>query len=1180
VSADGFDDVVVGASLYDGGHTDEGRVHVYLGSASGLAASPVWTAESDQASASFGASVGSAGDMNGDGRDDVIVGAPLYDGGQTDEGRAVVYLGSTSGVESTVFWAAESDQASAQLGVSVASAGAVNGDCFADVIAGANLYDAGQTDEGRAFVYYGAAEDVTSPAPWSARSDQESAQLGYSVASAGDVNGDGYDDVIVGANLYDNGETNEGRAFLYLGSAGGVGAVAAWTAESDQASAGFGFSVASAGDVNADGYDDVVVGAVGFDGGNTNEGRAHLYLGSAGGLGASAAWTGESDQDFGNFGYSVASAGDVNDDGYADVIVGAPYATNGQSNEGRAFVFLGSASGLAASAVWIGESNQALSEYGYVVASAGDVNADGRDDVIVGAPRYTNGQSQEGRAYLYLGSSSGVTSSAAWTAESDQASALFGQSVAGAGDVNGDGRHDVLVGAPDYDNGQANEGRASLYLGSGTAVATTAAWTLELDQANVQLGQSVASAGDVDGDGYADVIVGAYNHDDGWTDRGRAQVHLGSAYGVAATPFWIGTADGNTTRYGFAVASAGDIAGTGRDAVIVGAYALDGAETDEGYAFVYDVRYSRGGDDDGDGVCNRDDVCDGADDAVDGDGDGVADGCDPCPVDNPDDGDGDGICDSDPKPLTVGWQYEVTAFTPDAIAIGDVHAASGRELVIVSEGTPWYEPDPASGTGKVIVLKSDGTSFPGGGAFLPAPGRDIMGFPLIEDLYGDGMAELLVGEFQGEAASGTTFALAMAGNDVTGVWEHAPRGYPGLWNMGASAGDVNGDGSRELVIPSWDGVVAVVEPGSGATTTSFDVFAAYGERLYGHAAIADVDGGGWDEIVVAGAVTGRVIALSVDGGGNLVPVFVGDPLPGGRRVVGSGPAVGDLDGDGEPEMVVAATDASPAAVYAYSYGHGDGCKYAWEATGGGDYYWTSPVIGDVDAAVGGDAEVVVMSNDGVLSVLGATAEVPGACAAGAVVRAQPIGGGGSAWFTPALADLTGGSGLDVVAATYTTIEVIDVEADGDVAFERIEASATFYPSAVVEAGPGGGAEGARIYVSGWLDGKVHQLLTPANSKVPADEWLTFMGGNMRTGARTGAPWGRGHGSSPVAGPARVSTLAQPGPAGDAEGMQRYGTMAGAPGAGAAARRSRALIDPGPGGHGGGADRPDPRHMPR
>ena len=154
------------------------------------------------------------------------------------------------------------------------------------------------------------------------------------MGTAGDVNGDGYADVIVGADSYDNGQGNEGAAWVYLGSAAGLSATAAWMAEGNQASAWFGHSVGTAGDVNGDGYADVIVGARWYSNGQASEGAAFVYLGSAAGLGAAAAWTGEGNQEGAYFGHSVGTAGDVNGDGYADVIVGAPDYDNG-SHEGR-----------------------------------------------------------------------------------------------------------------------------------------------------------------------------------------------------------------------------------------------------------------------------------------------------------------------------------------------------------------------------------------------------------------------------------------------------------------------------------------------------------------------------------------------------------------------------------------------------------------------------------------------------------------------------------------------------------------------------------------------------------------------------------------------------------------------------------------------------------------------------
>ena len=590
VNGDGYADVIVSAEAYDNGETDEGRAYVYHGSAAGLSTIPAWTAESNQGSAFFGYSVATAGDVNGDGYADVIVGTQVFDNGQTNEGGAFAYYGSPTGLATSPAWTAEGDQANANFGVSVATAGDVNGDGYADVVVGAHFYDNVESNEGRAFAYYGSAAGLSTGAGWTAESDQVGASFGVSVATAGDVNGDGYSDVIVGARFYDNGESNEGRAFVYYGAAAGPATTAAWTGESDQAEAEFGTSIATAGDVNGDGYSDVIVGAPRYDNGGTDEGRAFVYLGSQAGLATSAAWSVAGDHDQAQFSYSVSTAGDVNGDGYSDVIIGALQYSSGSGGEGRAYVYHGSASGLATNPSWTTTGGQIGDQYGNSVSTAGDVNGDGYSDVVVGAGLYDNGQSNEGRAFVYLGAPSGLGASPAWTAESDLADAAFGVSVSTAGDVNGDGYSDVIVGASSYTNGESEEGRAYLYLGSSTGLSASPAWTAEGDQADAVFGRCVATAGDVNGDGYSDVIVGAPQYSNGFTFEGRAYIYLGSALGLAASPAW--TADGgqNGAYFGFSAATAGDVNGDGYSDVIVGAYLFDVTSpsfADGGQVFLY-----------------------------------------------------------------------------------------------------------------------------------------------------------------------------------------------------------------------------------------------------------------------------------------------------------------------------------------------------------------------------------------------------------------------------------------------------------------------------------------------------------------------------------------------------------------------------------------------------------------
>jgi hypothetical protein len=370
-------------------------------------------------------------------------------------------------------WTAEANQIGADFGWSVATAGDVNGDGYADVIVGARNYDNGEEDEGAAFVWLGSAQwlganGIPSNADWRAEGNQAGAYFGVSVASAGDVNGDGYSDVIAGAEWHDNGQVDEGRAYVYHGSASGPSAAPSWTEERNQAGEYFGYSVASAGDVNGDGFSDVIVGAPEYDGSHVDEGRAWVFHGSSSGLASAAAWFADIDQAETQFGASVATAGDVNGDGFSDVIVGAWLYDHGQADEGQAFVYLGSATGLGAAASWTADGDQASAHFGWSVASAGDVDGDGTSDVIVGAPDRDNGQQSEGQAFVYLGSATGLGALAAWSAESDQGSACFGSSVAPVGDVTGDGFGDVIIGAKWYDNGEGQEGRAYIFYGNGT----------------------------------------------------------------------------------------------------------------------------------------------------------------------------------------------------------------------------------------------------------------------------------------------------------------------------------------------------------------------------------------------------------------------------------------------------------------------------------------------------------------------------------------------------------------------------------------------------------------------------------------------------------------------------------------------------------------------------------------
>ncbi len=587
VNGDGYDDVIVGAWGYTDGELREGAAFVYLGSEDGLAESPCWTQQSNNEDARFGHAVSSAGDVNGDGYDDIIIGAHYYSNGDTREGAAFVYLGSPSGPSSTAAWIVEGNQYAAYLGKAVSAAGDVNADGYADVIVGVPGYYGGQSNEGQARVYLGSASGLASTYVWSAESNQVDSRFGSAVSEAGDVNADGYCDVIVGARMYDYGEIDEGLVMVYHGTSYGLQSTAAWYKDGNQAGARFGSAVSTAGDINGDGYADVIIGAPAYDNGENDEGKVWIYFGSPDGLRFNASWTQEGNSTTAWFGAAVSGAGDVNGDGLTDVIIGAPYYDGTYADEGAAYVYHGYTGPLSWLPLWTQEGGAIEDRFGTSVASAGDVNGDGFDDVIIGASGYDNGQESEGGAFAYYGSPTGLSPVVNWTAESDQMGAYFGIATSTAGDVNGDGFSDVLVGAVWYDGGHTDEGKAYLYRGSAGGLAATPAWTAEGESEDAWFGMRLSEAGDVNGDGFGDVIICAPLYSNGHQYEGAAFVYLGSETGLGSSPAW--TAEGNQTfaYFGIGVSTAGDVNGDGFSDIIVGASLYDGSLPDEGAAFVY-----------------------------------------------------------------------------------------------------------------------------------------------------------------------------------------------------------------------------------------------------------------------------------------------------------------------------------------------------------------------------------------------------------------------------------------------------------------------------------------------------------------------------------------------------------------------------------------------------------------
>ena len=457
VNGDGFADVIVGARFWDDGEANEGGAFLFLGSASGLASTPAWSFSPDLTESRAGEAVAGAGDVDGDGYDDLLVGAPQWGGAPNYAGGAWLFLGSPTGPGAAADWSVESSQAAASFGGAVAGAGDLNGDGYGDVAVGAPGHDGDEANEGAVYVWYGSASGLSTVWPAPLEVDACGAAFGGAVAGAGDVNGDGFAELGVGAIGYADGEPGEGAAFLYLVAPAGVASSPDWSYESDQVHAGLGSAVDGAGDGDGDGdgYADVLVGATGWDDSSAVDGGgAFLFVGGAGGLATSPAWTGEPGLADGSCGSAVTGVGDVNGDGFADVVVGSYMLSSGESYEGRVWPYLGSADGLSSAADWTAESDQQFGELGISVAAAGDIDGDGFADLVAGAEGYANPDGGEDGAFVYMGSGAGLAAVAELSWQPDQSNADLGFAVANAGDVDGDGYDDLLLGAPRFDNGE------------------------------------------------------------------------------------------------------------------------------------------------------------------------------------------------------------------------------------------------------------------------------------------------------------------------------------------------------------------------------------------------------------------------------------------------------------------------------------------------------------------------------------------------------------------------------------------------------------------------------------------------------------------------------------------------------------------------------------------------------
>lgn len=529
----------------------------------------------------------------------------------------------------------QGDAAYDRAGVSVSGGGDINGDGIDDFIVSARYNDGNGVDAGRVYVIFGRSSatrpniDLTSFSASDGFYVDGAAgnAIGASVAWVGDVNGDGIDDFAIGAPSVSAGSpAASGAVWVIFGQTGAtrgnlnLGSLAAsdgFLIIGDANGDSFGNSVAGAGDVNGDGFDDIVIGAPFGDDGGTNAGEAYLIFGRAGAtratidvtsLAAADGYITIGILDDERAGRAVSGAGDINGDGIGDFLVGAPYSDDGGNIRGKVYVVFGQAgatrpnidfTSFAATDGFAIRGAQSPDVAGNSVANIGDVNGDGIDDLLLGA--YRQGTST-GAAYVIFGRAgstranielSSLAATDGFLITGDTTGDSFGFSVSGAGDINGDGINDIVIGAHRGDDGGTDAGEAYVILGRAgstranidvTTLAAADGFIIQGDSTNDQAGRAVSFAGDVNNDGIDDLIVGAHFDAAGGNRAGAAYIiygdrNFGAINGTASGETLTGTAGADRLN-GFAGNDVLD-GGAGADTLAGGAdsdiYVVDNA---------------------------------------------------------------------------------------------------------------------------------------------------------------------------------------------------------------------------------------------------------------------------------------------------------------------------------------------------------------------------------------------------------------------------------------------------------------------------------------------------------------------------------------------------------------------------------------------------------------------------
>ena len=352
-------------------------------------------------------------------------------------------------------------------------------------------------------------------ASWSGEEAGE--QFGVAVAMGGDANGDGWADLAVGASANDEAGQSAGKVSIYFGRAS-PNATPDVVLHGEPQSF-FGSAVAWVGDVNGDGFDDLLVGAFRDSEAGADAGKAALFLGGDP-MATTPALVLQGPGPGAYFGRAVAAAGDLDGDGYADFAIGAPRTANG-----NVYLYFGG-DPIEGAPRLVLEGLAAGDRFGSAIAGVGNADDLPGDDILVGAPRASVSHAWQGAAYLFSGGAS-LDSVPDWTALGPAGGDQFGSSVAAAGDANGDGAVDLLIGAPYRNVGNLVDAGAAYLFYGGAFLDATPDFILQGSATEERLGTAVAGCGDMTGSGFAHFAAGAPGSDLGGADAGRLLVSPG-----------------------------------------------------------------------------------------------------------------------------------------------------------------------------------------------------------------------------------------------------------------------------------------------------------------------------------------------------------------------------------------------------------------------------------------------------------------------------------------------------------------------------------------------------------------------------------------------------------------------------------------------------------------------------